>query len=144
MRYLLGLLIIVLSLLGCRTEAQKGPPVPASHDPEGKDLVEGAIVAAYEKAGGVRLYKIKLVRWFPPPMSEELEMLAYKEKGNDFKHAAALWQKGGLTLVLSNVRVPRHAFMQRDYRVIANEPVTPAELSAKPSASAHPQLKRFR
>jgi hypothetical protein len=110
---------------GCRTDGKgTGPPVPASSDPEGKDLVEGAIVAAEEKTGGVRLYKIKEVKYFPPPMSDELVMLAFNEKANDFKHAADLWRRRKFTIAVANARVQRHMFITRDYRVIDREPVT--------------------
>jgi hypothetical protein len=126
-------LAVVTALVGgCRTDgAGSGPPVPASADPEGKDLVVGAVVAATEKAGGVRLYKIKETIYFPPPLSHELVMLAYDETANDFRHASDLWRKGGLNVSLANVRVYRHVFRKRNYRVLANEPVTAADLSAK-------------
>ncbi len=102
--------------------------MPASSDPEGKDLVEGAIVVATEKEGGVRIYKIKQVNYFPPPVGDELIMIAFTEQGNDFEHAAALWRQRKLTVVLPNVGVQRHAFNRnRDYRVIDKEPVTEQE-----------------
>ncbi len=113
------------ALVGCRTDgAGTGPPVPASSDPQGKDIVAGAIIAAHEKTGGVRLYKVKEVKYFPPPMSDELVMLAFSEKANDFKHAADLWRRRKFTVAVANARVQRHMFITRDYRVIAKEPVT--------------------
>lgn len=128
---LLALLLGGLSLaVGCKSESS-GPPVPASSDPEGKDLVEGAIVAAHEKGGGVRLYKIKETKFFPPPLSEELVMLAFQEKGSDFEHAARLFAQRDLTVAVPNVRVYRHLFLERDYRVLAVEPVSDAERALK-------------
>ena len=130
MRRVWWLGLAVLATAGgcnCRAEAT-GPPVPASSDPTGKDLVEGAVVAATEKQGGVRLYKIKKVSFFPPPMTDELVMIAFAETGNDFVHAAKLWQQRKLTVVLPNVRVARGQFVaNRDYRVIAREPVVAAD-----------------
>jgi hypothetical protein len=41
---------------GCQSDGKgSGPAVPASSHPQGKDLVEGAIVLATEKSGGVRI-----------------------------------------------------------------------------------------
>lgn len=134
-RTLARAVLVAWGLVGatsCKDGEPVGPPVLASSDPEGKDLVPGAVVAAVEKSGGVRLYKIVESLYFPPPMSDELVMLAFHEKGNDFKEAARLWGGGKLTVALSQVRVQRHLFRTRDYRVLANEPVTDADRSAKP------------
>jgi hypothetical protein len=130
---LLGLSLLASSLLaGCRTDGKgTGPPVPASSDPEGKDIVEGAIVAAHEKSGGVRLYKVKEVKYFPPPMSDELVMVAFNEKANDFKHASDLWRRRKFTVAVANARVQRHMFIQRDYRVLTKEPVTEIDKKLK-------------
>ncbi len=117
---------------GCKSDPKKSLSVPASSDPEGKDLDKGAIVAAFEKGGGVRIYKIVDIAFFPPPMSDELVMIAYNEKRNDFTEAAGLGQRGKLTVALSQVRVQRHLFRTRDYRIITVEPVTDADRSAKP------------
>jgi hypothetical protein len=105
--------------------------VPASSHPEGKDIVEGAIVAAYEKNGGVRLYKVKEVRYFPPPMSDELVMLAFNETANDFKHASALWRRRKFTIAVANARVQRHMFITREYRVLTTEPVSDLDKELK-------------
>ncbi len=134
LRLLLG--GVLMATLGCHSSAADGPPVPASSDPEGRDLVPGAIVAATEKGGavkkeGVRLYKIVDSLFFPPPMSDELVMIAYKETSEDFRSASALWSKGPLTVGLPQVRVARQQFRTRDYRVLANEPVTDADKTAK-------------
>ena len=51
---------------------------------------------------------------------------------NDFKHASDVWRKGNLTVAVPRVGVPRHRFVRRrNYRVIANEPVTEADRKAK-------------
>ncbi len=116
---------------GCKSEPKKTIAVPASSDPEGEDLLVGSIVAAVERGGGVRIYKIVDSLYFPPPMTDELVMIAYHEKGNDFVEAAALYQKGGLTVALPQVRVQRHLFRTRDYRILASEAVTAADKSAQ-------------
>jgi hypothetical protein len=125
----MALLLPVAALPACHCDdVAPAPMVPASSDPEGKDLVEGAIVVATEKEGGVRIYKIKQVNYFPPPVGDELIMIAFTEQGNDFVHAAKLWRQRKLTVVLPNVRVQRHMFKRnRDYRVIDKEPVTEQE-----------------
>ncbi len=126
---LLGLLLAMAALPACQCDdVATGPSVPASSDPEGKDLVEGAIVLATTKEGGVRIYKIKQVNYFPPPVGDELVMIAFTEQGNDFEHAAKLWRQRKLTIVLPSVRVQRHMFNRnRDYRIIDKEPVTEQE-----------------
>ncbi len=121
-----------LTLGGCKSDGKgSGPPVPASSDPEGKDIVVGAIVAASEDAGGVRLYKVKEVLYFPPPMTDELVMISFQEKGNDFQHASDLWRRRKLTVSIPSVRVQRHMFITRDYRVLTHEPVTEADKQLK-------------
>jgi hypothetical protein len=132
---LVALAIALMVGLGCRTDGKgSGPPVPSSSDPQGKDLIEGAIVLATEKSGGVRIYKIKKLRFFPDPIGWELVMLAYNEKGNDFAHAADVWRKGKLTVAVARVAVARHRFVShRKYRVIAHEPVTEADRKGKSS-----------
>jgi hypothetical protein len=122
--------------VGCKSSEPEGPPVPASSDPEGKDLVPGAIVAAQEKGNAVknediRLYKVIESTYFPPPMSDELVMIAYQETTRDFRSAAALYASGKLTIAMPQVRVQRHLFRTRDYRVLANVPVTDADRNAK-------------
>ena len=126
----------LLVTAGCRTDGEgTGPPVPASSDPEGKDIVVGAIVAAHEKSGGIRLYKVKEVKYFPPPMSDELVMVAFNEKANDFKHASDLWRRRKFTVAVANARVQRHMFIKRDYRVLAQEPVTEVDKKLKEAES---------
>lgn len=104
----------------CR-RAPEDPPVPAGHAPDGKDLVLGAVVAAEEKSGGVRIYLIKEVKFLPPPSTDALLMVAFKEKGDDFLHAAKLYRQRKLTVALNLVDVERHRFIARDYRVLAVE-----------------------
>ena len=123
---------------GCKSDPS-GPLIPASSDPTGNDLVAGAIVAAFEKDGGVRLYKIKETLYFPPPLSDELVMLAFNEKGGDFQHAALLYEQRDLTVAVPSVRVYRHMFIQRDYRVLAVEPVSDAERALKAKEKLPPK-----
>lgn len=135
--------LVFVALLGataCDANKSDGPAVPASSDPEGKDLVVGAIVAAFEKDGGVRLYKVKQVDYFPPPLSEELVMIAFTEKGRDFKHAAQLYEQRDLTVIHPTVRVYRHLFIERDYRVLAVEPVSEAERALKVDQKLPPKI----
>jgi hypothetical protein len=104
------------------------PPIPASSDPEGKDLVTGAVVAAAESRGGIRLYKIVHVDDYPPPLGWQLYMVAYDPKAQTFQEAAALWKKKeGVKVALDYVEVQLALFLPRDHRVIAVEPVTDEE-----------------
>ncbi|MBI4950580.1 MAG: hypothetical protein HY908_00965 [Myxococcales bacterium] len=134
-----------LALAACRNDgAGVGPPPPATSDPEGKDLVEGAVVAATEKTGGIRILKVMEVNFFPPPMGDEIVFTAFKEMANDFQHASDLWTtrrgKGLMTVEMTKIRVQRQQFRQRDYRVIAAEPVTPEEKLAAPDAGRFKDL----
>jgi hypothetical protein len=126
-------LLVTLTLGAVACKSDTGPPVPASSHPEGADLVVGAVVLADDThAGGVRIYKVKEVQWFPPPMTEELVMLVFKEKATDYVGAAKLWKKRDLTVEIAEVRIQRHMFRRgRDYRVLAVEPVTDAERALK-------------
>ena len=100
-RFALPLLVASLAVVACQNDrSNAGPPIPASSAPAGNDLVAGAIVVAHEKSGGVRILKLIEIKFFPRPMSDELVFVAYNEKGNDFKHAAALWRQGRLTVAL--------------------------------------------
>lgn len=123
----------VLSSTACRTDGKgSGPPVPASSDPEGEDLVEGAIVVAYEKPSqSYRLYKVKKVNFFPPPMGDELVMIAFQETGNSFEHASDLWRRGDLSVAVPNARVQRVMFNKRDYRVLEVQTVNDDERKLK-------------
>lgn len=116
-------------LLGPACE-EPPPPVPASSDPEGKDLVKGAVVAAAESSGGIRLYKIVHVDDFPPPIGTELHMIAYDPKVSSFQDAALLWKrKQGIQVALEHVHVQLQPFLQRDHRALFVEPVTEEELA---------------
>ena len=105
------------------------PSVPASADPQGKDLVKGAVVAAAESSGGIRLYKIVHVDDYPPPIGYELHMIAYDPKVQSYEEAAKLWKKKeGVSVVLDHVHVQLVQFLMRDRRVLAVEPVSDEEL----------------
>lgn len=120
--------LLVLSLAGLAASCEEQPPpVPASSDPQGKDLVKGAVVAAAEAAGGIRIYKIIHVDDYPDPIGYQLHMIAYDPKVATFQEAAALRKKGGMTVALDWMTVAMAPFLKRDHRVIAVESVTDAE-----------------
>ncbi|WP_437579146.1 hypothetical protein [Sorangium sp. So ce887] len=105
----------------------RAPPVPETSDPTGKDLVVGAVVAATEKVGGIRIYKIVEVEDLPPPFGRDLHMIAYDPKVQTFQEAAELRRKGELTVAMDHLMVRLVNFMPRDHRVISNEPVSDDE-----------------
>jgi hypothetical protein len=118
------------------------PPVPASSDPEGKDIVKGAVVAAAESSGGIRLYKIVHVDDYPKPIGWELHMIAYDPKVSSFQDSAILWQKKtGLKVAMDYINVRLVDFLPRDHRVIKVEPVTDEEL--KPYRRALESRQRY-
>jgi hypothetical protein len=103
------------------------PPVPASSDPAGKDLVAGAVVAAVESSGGIRVYKVVQVNDLPEPFGPDLHMIAYNPKAATFEEAAKLRRKGGMSIAMDHLMVRLVNFMPRDHRVITSEPVTDEE-----------------
>jgi hypothetical protein len=120
--------LLASPLLGCgRSSASDAPAIPASSDPLGKDLVEGAIVTAQEQAGGYRLYKILHVDDLPQPFGTEYHLMAYDPKADTLEASARLWKQGQLKVVLEHFEIPQVNFIKRDHRVIAVEPVTDAE-----------------
>ena len=107
---------------------QSTPPVPTSSDPSGKDLVEGAVVAAAESSGGMRLYKIVHVDDLPEPLGYEYHMIAYDLKAGSYEDAAKLWASPEHPVAIPHIEVRKIHFMPRDHRVLKVETVTPAEL----------------
>ncbi len=111
--------------VGCHRDA----PVPSSSDPTGKDLVDGAVVAAVESSGGVRLYKIVHADDYPDPAGPEYHMIAYEPKVVTFQDAANLWKfrRQETKVTLNHILVRLANFGKRDHRVLTVEPVTDEE-----------------
>jgi len=103
------------------------PPIPASSDPAGKDIVEGAVIAAREKAGGIRLYKVTHVDDYPPPMGYEYHLIAYGPLSDSFENAAAMWRKREAKKVFDHLDVREVHFLPRDHRILFVEPLTDEE-----------------
>ena len=127
-----SLLAAVIALAALASACGKGgdaaPPVPASSDPEGNDLVVGAVIAAAEPSGGYRLNKLIAVEPYPPPLSPELHLIAYNPKGSTYEEAARIRRKkASVSIVLDHVEVRKIDFIKRDHRVLLVEPVTDAE-----------------
>ncbi len=120
-----ALALAALAVAACNS----APPVPTSSDPDGKDLVEGAVVAATESAGGVRLYKIVHVDDLPEPLGYEYHLIAYDPKAGSFEEAARLWASPSRTIAIPHIEVRKMHFMPRDHRVLKVEPVSDAELA---------------
>jgi hypothetical protein len=125
-RWTLAIALALAPAIGCRNN---DPPVPAASDPEGKDLVKGAIVAAAEKDGKYRLNKIIWVDDLPPPMGHEYHLIAYDPVVDSYQEAAALQKKGTKTVALDHILVRHVHFIKRDHRVIAHEPVSEEEFA---------------
>jgi hypothetical protein len=123
-RFALASASLALLLVGASCDSQ--PPIPPP-DPEGKDLVAGAIIAAKEKTGGIRVYKMVHVDDYPPPIGHEFHMVAYNPIAPTFEEARRLHKTKGLTVVLDHILVRKVLFMPRDHRVIAQEAVTEQE-----------------
>jgi hypothetical protein len=112
---------------GCSTPEEAAPRIPASSDPAGKDLVEGAVVAAREEQGGIRLYKVTHVEEMPEPLGHEYHMIAYDPKTETFEQAAKTWQKRETKVVFEHLVVRDIHFLPREHRVVFVEPLTEAE-----------------
>ena len=96
-------------------------------DPDGKDLVAGAIVAATETVGGIRLYKITQLDPIPDPAGDEYHMVAYDPKATSWEDAAALYRDKRLKVALPHILVRKVLFMTRDHRIVGAEAVTDDE-----------------
>jgi hypothetical protein len=112
---------------GCSSAEEAAPHIPASSDPAGKDLVEGAVVAAREGTGGIRLYKITHVDEMPEPLGHEYHMIAYDPKSDSFEQAAKTWKKHETKVIFEHLVVRDIHFIPRDHRVVFVEPLTDAE-----------------
>jgi hypothetical protein len=124
--------LLSLALLACACGKGEGsasdiPPIPASHDPKGLDLVQGAVIAATETSGGIRLNKIVYVDDFPLPLDYEFHMIAYDPKAQTWEEAARMWKNKEVKVIIPHFSVRRTDFLVRDYRVLYNEKVTPEE-----------------
>jgi hypothetical protein len=126
---LLALLALCVGLSATTVGCHRDAPVPSSSDPTGKDLVEGAVVAAVESSGGVRLYKIVHADDYPDPAGPEYHMIAYDPKVVTFQDAANLWKfkRGDVKVALDHILVRMVNFIKRDHRVLTVEPVTDEE-----------------
>jgi hypothetical protein len=126
--------LLITALPGCGKSdpgaSVSAPPVPASSDPEGKDLVEGAVVAAEEQVGGMRLYKLVHIDDYPDPIGWEYHFIAYDPKAPTFEEAAKLWAEKKTKVANPHIEVRQVFFLPRRHRVLAVEPVTEAERSA--------------
>ncbi|MRG95959.1 hypothetical protein [Polyangium spumosum] len=122
-------LLVSCLALGSVAACNRDVPVPASSDPEGKDLVTGAVVAAAESSGGVRLYKIVHVDDYPEPAGPEYHMIVYEPKAPTFQDAANMWKykRNEVTVKLDHIFVRLVNFGKRDHRVLFVEPVTDEE-----------------
>ncbi|MDI3287888.1 hypothetical protein [Polyangium sp. 15x6] len=122
-------LLVLCMALGSVAACNRDVSVPASSDPNGKDLVEGAVVAAAESSGGIRLYKIVHVDDYPEPAGPEYHMIAYNPKVPTFQDAANLWKhkRSEVTVALDHIFVRLVSFGKRDHRVLFVEPVTDEE-----------------
>src|SRR5262245_17937441 len=120
-------------MLACGNKGENSsdiPPVPASHHPKGEDLVQGAVVAATETNGGIRLNKIVYVDDFPPPLDYEFHMIAYDPKGKTWEETSHMWKEKKVNVIIPHFVVRRTDFLVRDYRVLYVEKVTPEERAA--------------
>jgi hypothetical protein len=124
-----ALMALCIGLFGAAAGCNRDAPVPASSDPTGKDLVDGAVVAAVESSGGVRLYKIVHADDYPEPAGPEYHMIAYSPKGTTFQDAANLWKfrRKDVKIELNHILVRQVNFMKRDHRVLLVEPVSEEE-----------------
>lgn len=118
--------LVALTALASGLSACKEPPLPMPA-PDGKDIVAGAVLAATESSGGIRLYKVVHVDDFPQPIGFEYHLIAFEPKAADWESVRPLWRqkKQKLTVFKDHVLVRKLNWLKRDYRVVTVEPVTP-------------------
>jgi hypothetical protein len=127
------LLVLALAATGC------DKPIPAP-DPDGKDIVAGAVVAAFtlsEKEPGVRTYKVVHVDDYPQPVGYNYHLIAYDPKAPTFEDARDLRGRGVLKVLMPHLEVRAADFLPRNHRVIGVEPVTPEERAPYERARLH-------
>ncbi len=112
---------------GGSSAGEAAPHIAASSDPAGKDIVEGAVIAAREKIGGIRLYKVTHVDDYPDPIGYEYHMIAYDPKCDTYEACAKLWQSHQAKSMYDHLVVREVNFLPRDHRVLFVEPLTEAE-----------------
>ena len=118
---------MLLALLAACSSGDDLPPIPTSHDPKGADITVGAVLAATESSGGVRLNKVIFVDDYPPPLDYEFHMTAYDPKASTWEEAARMWKKKQVSVIVPHFTVRRTDFLTRDYRVLFKEDITPEE-----------------
>lgn len=128
----LSIAVFVCAASGCGNSGSGAsgsdiPPIPASHHPKGEDIVVGAVVAATETSGGIRLNKVVFVDDFPPPLDFEFHMIAYEPKAQTWEEAARMWKNKEVKVIVPHFSVRRADFLVRDYRILFVEKVTPEE-----------------
>jgi hypothetical protein len=123
----IALAAVCAGILTLAPACNRTPPVPETSDPTGNDLVIGAVVAATEQSGGIRVYKIIEVEDLPKPFGRDLHMIAYDPKVQSFEEAAELRRGGKLTVAKDFMTVRLVYFLPRDHRVISNEAVSDEE-----------------
>jgi hypothetical protein len=105
-------------------------PLPPP-DPQGKDIVEGAIVAAAtnaEPTPGVRMYKVLHVDDYPEPVGYQYHLIVFDPKAPTFEAAREMRARGQLKVINKHIEVRAQDFLPRDHRVIGKEPLSEDEL----------------
>lgn len=126
LRTTLGLLSFLPLLGGC------DKPLTAP-DPQGKDIVAGALVAATtsaEATPGVRIYKVIHVDDYPEPVGYQYHLIVFDPKAPTFEAAREMRARGELKVINKHIEVRAMDFLPRDHRVIAKEPVSDEERKA--------------
>ncbi len=109
------------------------PTIPASSDPTGKDLVEGAVVAMVSDADGTpgyRIYKVLHVDDYPQPVGTNLHLEVFDPKMPGYPELARARKRGQLSVLLPHFEIRLVDFIGRDHRVLDVEPLTKAETAA--------------
>lgn len=121
--------MLVLAAAGALLMGCGNKPIPPP-DPRGKDIVEGAVVAAVttaEKEPGIRTYKVVHVDDYPEPVGYQYHLIAYDPKAATFEEAREIRGQAPMKIVMPHLEVRAVDFLKRDHRVIAKEPVTAEE-----------------
>jgi hypothetical protein len=120
------------SAAACFAACAEAPlPEPA---PGAVDVVEGAVLAAVEPSGAVRLYKVTHVDDYPLPVDYLFHLIVYEPTAPSFEAARALWARGEAKVFKPNIQVRRPDWAKRSYRVVKVEGLTTAERGTYESA----------
>lgn len=132
-----ALLACALGAVGCKSNASAGGNPPVAAPAQLDEKTPGAFVAAIEKNGRYRLYRVLAADDLPPPVGTELHLLAYDATAANFDEAAELAkgairatpQHEALRPLYEHLPLRLVDFATRERKVVGWAPLSKADLA---------------